>query len=507
MTSRTIDKLPIFFAAGFYPAAAIPRNKLNNAMESYPIPRDETIYGLVDATVFGSAKNGMVFASTGIYWRNDWTTPSPKHYLSWDDLKLMSKNILQKGNKLFLPFGCIFDMAGSSVKPDNLKEFLLRILEEMPELDAQPLEKKVDIQHLAVNIDSALDAAQQNIAPSDQIEIKEKTATDNTFKGSYNQIELALLKQIAKRFRLCSRIYIAPAISVQRVKTIRRICGEEIDPYSILVIVDNTFLGTCKDFMIVTNRELIAKATMSQVERFPLNEIRQIRCDDAERIFINNFTFQQFDQLSNSETLILVDFLREFIPALRDLHTEDDTQDSSENPFELIIEHGIIHAKKKISELLGERNNPRLIKLVEDILDINGEIFIYCLNTLDESIACEEDYIFHQLLLSHSAAIAFAFNEVTRLSEEKTIYGIFGAASGGFIEGIAEGAARCDVYLKYDEAGYMNIFECIMEQSAAGDSFAKAVERFDDETSEFRNSMLLAKRVIPYVSEYLDEKL
>jgi hypothetical protein len=68
----------------------IPEKKLNNAVIEYQIPQesDVLVLSLLDSTVFGSAKEGMAFCSSGIYWKNkhkrDQNGP---FFISWVDFK------------------------------------------------------------------------------------------------------------------------------------------------------------------------------------------------------------------------------------------------------------------------------------------------------------------------------------------------------------------------------------------------------------------------------------
>lgn len=75
-----------FSGSDFYVAELIPRNKLLNATKSYPAPSDGKIIALIDATVMGSAENGMAISEHGISWHNDWTTDSKITTMQWRNL-------------------------------------------------------------------------------------------------------------------------------------------------------------------------------------------------------------------------------------------------------------------------------------------------------------------------------------------------------------------------------------------------------------------------------------
>src|SRR6201999_1347423 len=64
-------------AQDLYAAPDFPEAKIKNAKESCAIPSDERILGLVDLTVFGSAKNCLLVGTKGIYYHNDFTGKRP----------------------------------------------------------------------------------------------------------------------------------------------------------------------------------------------------------------------------------------------------------------------------------------------------------------------------------------------------------------------------------------------------------------------------------------------
>ena len=55
----------------------IPAKKEANARNKCAIPAEETLWGLIDCTVFGSAKNCLVFATQAIDFHNDWAATQP----------------------------------------------------------------------------------------------------------------------------------------------------------------------------------------------------------------------------------------------------------------------------------------------------------------------------------------------------------------------------------------------------------------------------------------------
>jgi hypothetical protein len=76
----------------------IPAAKLSNAVTSMRVEAGDRVLGLIDTTVFGGAREGLLVCERGIYWKN--YGPNPE-YLTWEefrDLTLQpSKNIFAAG--------------------------------------------------------------------------------------------------------------------------------------------------------------------------------------------------------------------------------------------------------------------------------------------------------------------------------------------------------------------------------------------------------------------------
>lgn len=116
----------------YSPHAEVPLSKIENAFKYYPVDRDDTPLILIDTTLFGSAKTGVLIGKNGVYWENDWTTDSAKKKLSWGELVyLYNENeecISAYETNLFFNDDCVLNMAGSSMKREDLEKALRRIV-------------------------------------------------------------------------------------------------------------------------------------------------------------------------------------------------------------------------------------------------------------------------------------------------------------------------------------------------------------------------------------------
>ena len=113
---------------GYYKYGNIPSKKLEAAVQHYPVDPDDTPLALIDSTVFGSAKTGMVIGLKGIYWKNDWTGKTDRNYLSWDELANSNAIISRTAHDIQLMPGCECGMSGSSMKKDLLVNLLNQII-------------------------------------------------------------------------------------------------------------------------------------------------------------------------------------------------------------------------------------------------------------------------------------------------------------------------------------------------------------------------------------------
>lgn len=103
--------------------------KINAAYQNYGVPQGKKIFALIDATVLGSAKNGLAVTSYGIYWHNSSMKNYSRNHLSWQELQNCK---MDKGwmSVQFSMYG-EFDISDADVKAITLLEFLENILQEL----------------------------------------------------------------------------------------------------------------------------------------------------------------------------------------------------------------------------------------------------------------------------------------------------------------------------------------------------------------------------------------
>jgi len=135
------QKLEVLFAEmkmnlhsdGLFWEPAIPAKKLNNARKSYGIPSDEQVFALVDATIFGSADNGLALCRGGIYLHNDWTAWRPgSFFVPWTNVG--GEEVMPPGkrtNEFHVGNGVFCDLSGSRVTTEFLECLVEQVIDAL----------------------------------------------------------------------------------------------------------------------------------------------------------------------------------------------------------------------------------------------------------------------------------------------------------------------------------------------------------------------------------------
>lgn len=114
---------------GYFTYGNIPSNKLHTAIQHYPVDLNDTPLALIDATVFGSAKNGMVIGLKGLYWRNSRTGSgsSERNFVAWEELADSAAPMGRSTFSIQMAPGCEFNMSGASMA----KQLLVNLLNQL----------------------------------------------------------------------------------------------------------------------------------------------------------------------------------------------------------------------------------------------------------------------------------------------------------------------------------------------------------------------------------------
>lgn len=99
-----------YTSPSFYVAELIPKDKLQNALKTYPLNDGGKPIALIDATVFGSAKNGMLIGEHGLSWHNS-VVKSKVSTMLWAELSVLAITVV--GSQIKIGNDAVFETAGS----------------------------------------------------------------------------------------------------------------------------------------------------------------------------------------------------------------------------------------------------------------------------------------------------------------------------------------------------------------------------------------------------------
>jgi hypothetical protein len=109
---KVIDEL-VKLAEGYlgddyYVHGEIPPKKLEASTKYHGVDPRDTVIVLLDATITGSADNGMSITLKGVYWKNAWHTKTRKNHYTWEELKDFFDSIYVKSGSLIFEQGVLF---------------------------------------------------------------------------------------------------------------------------------------------------------------------------------------------------------------------------------------------------------------------------------------------------------------------------------------------------------------------------------------------------------------
>ncbi|WP_412523359.1 hypothetical protein [Shewanella chilikensis] len=513
METDVLEVLQNFHSDGLFVAPNIPSKKAKNASACYGMPASVNIYAIVDSTVFGSAKNGLAFTSEGLFWKNDWTTTSAKNHMSWEELINTSQEHAVDGSELLLGQDCAFGMAGSGMKPAVLLKLLEKLAQKIqgnteatetaevsnvaqakvtPVADANgevsvgnTASASVTAENLppeGVTTESVTPAADTNgdvsitntapaggtaesAAPASLTPEKplQESSPKPAFEGSYQRDYLDIVNAVAKRHRLSQQIQIAPAIKVHKVRKVIEISEGKIEPYDILMIVDNTFMQTTKDFLVVTSHAIWAKGTLRKVESFSLSEIRSIRCD-KKTLFINDYDFQYLDQFSENEVLILTNMLEELVVALRKSDSVSDTDEQLELPAALdtLLSNIYEVVLDDVVSGLRDKGYPENKQLVTSMAECCFSTFFIVDSHLKYRHQDTAELV-GQYLLAQTLSGLFALMSVERLWRRTEVKSTYVMMQCSVIIRTCQYFERQGIALRPNQNWYLQLFQTVMD--------------------------------------------
>lgn len=256
----------IIVVGKFYKNNQIPENKLNNAISTYGKSiKKENIIGLIDTTLFGSAKDGMIFTTGGICIKGGMTINNvyTSTYISYDDIKEVKLTKQEKekdsdrGLEIILKNSDLIYITEYSYNKSILKQLIDEIIKLRNEGKVSTTDKVIAIEYMD-------DIVKENY-------IKAIICSMNVGEGIKE-------KQISELYSLMTQI----KIDVNMRKEILKYISEEVsdDINYILDKLDENVVNSSKDALHFSLMKDILRIT---------------KCDNSElgyrqNEFINNIT-------------------------------------------------------------------------------------------------------------------------------------------------------------------------------------------------------------------------
>lgn len=109
--------------SGLYCGSNFPADKRENAIAHLGVTKEETVYAVADTTFFGSVKTGIAVTDWGLHWKNDWSSPTKRTSLSWDELRGLAP-VKHKGYEVIFDAESKFNVAGSGATAEAVARLL-----------------------------------------------------------------------------------------------------------------------------------------------------------------------------------------------------------------------------------------------------------------------------------------------------------------------------------------------------------------------------------------------
>ncbi len=249
-------------AANYYHKDSIPEKKLLNARIYMEVPADEIVFGLCDYTVFGSAKEGVVFTNRGIYARY----LSEKDSITYEELGkctvTLNSNSEAMVNKIKVCYGKNLSSMGKLIKKlskalrpidlslakksfndENYKKAAEQLAEEEKHINSTSAEDIIEYRMLCINTYIGLQ------------DIKKAESLLNQFKAEYgtNSTVLSFIKSAEAAITQLSYTHNHNLFALQEAvsKSKELIKCEEFD--AALQLLQNQKIQDCFDDTTLAN--------------------------------------------------------------------------------------------------------------------------------------------------------------------------------------------------------------------------------------------------------------
>ena len=235
-------------------APEIPEKKLVNGVQRFGVPEEEVVLALIDTTVFGSAKDGLIFGAHGVYFRN---IGGEIHNVSYEDFPACSFAV--EGADIQMTDGVAFN----ALTPDDVAVYFMVLRDFLAFRDRSLSERGEPV--TAENVEDAVRSVMEGFSEHVSERASEAMAEAQATAAAMPSAEeiFFLLAPFAG-----GSIYVHPDIPDKKERNVRAVC--EIDPETELVaIIDLTVLGSAKDCWAFTGDALVCRPSGNEIYTIP----------------------------------------------------------------------------------------------------------------------------------------------------------------------------------------------------------------------------------------------
>lgn len=307
MENKIVEVLKPLVNSDFF-VDDIPSKKLNNAINSYEIPEEENVIAIIDATVFGSAKNGLAITLNGLYWNNDWTTETKIRKISWRDFNSDEIKPIAK-NKLQICKGGILDLTGSNVNAAEAEGIILEAFSVVQkfgfkEEDSSVLVKEPEPIENTSNHAQSTDLIVEDTKEHEALSKEEDNDIDDS-GSDFSNIEVEsypsdqlpnsinlFIKEYSEK--IASDIYISGHSNEKKLLSDTKLnnaimsYGAESDVRHVIALRDATVFGSGKDGFYLTGTKLVCykngTINYSDIKEVNLLLKKEDKADGSEKI-------------------------------------------------------------------------------------------------------------------------------------------------------------------------------------------------------------------------------
>ncbi len=243
-------------------APDIPENKLSAALMSYApdvLPKDVLV--LVDDTVWGGAKEGLIVTRKKLYAKELWTTPISRTLREDTTLGFTATKELTVNGTQFI---------------------------RLSQLDISSLQKLTEAIQLMCDtcFSGSISVNIPETKKSQSASPEVVTETSSTKSKITPKALLSLFDDISD-----VHIFTAPDIPENKLSAALMSYAPDVLPQEVLVLVDDTVWGGAKEGLIVTRKKLYAKAFLSSPVSQPLRLDTKLEYSDTKELMVNGAHF------------------------------------------------------------------------------------------------------------------------------------------------------------------------------------------------------------------------